>query len=261
MTVELVSDKACTQSVIIDHGTQRFFNYLPTQNYDSPDCCQNVSYPQKSTIFLGLTCDYAYLQLTKQAYYWNHYHALPFNRNGTGFPILAVGLRGAAWRSKVSRVDESGTYFNAWPHVMRIGPNFAYSLTPVVQLFEYYNWNNALLVTLDYTMIWTSEYGYPMDGGTPSDVRDRSSYVDIALSNIGVNVLYIFLGRDSSRGWYVKVGGNGRMYCNDLTECNALLLMSIADYGRLAIWMMDWSYFVGIANISHQVQVLFQIIL
>ena len=96
--LELVSDQKCTSSVIIDHGTQRYFNYLKPKVFDQDDCDEKMDYKKNSSFYIGMTCDYAYLQLTKQAYFWNRHHSS--DQSETGLPMIAVGLRGRAWRSK-----------------------------------------------------------------------------------------------------------------------------------------------------------------
>ena len=142
---------------------------------------------------------------------------------------------------------------------MRLGPNFHYGLTPIVRVFEEYNWKFTIMVTLDDTMIPISNYGFPIDGTLPSDIRDRKSFIgDWKLGEIGVRTLYIFLGWNAANSsYYYKVDRRGaRIYCETQNECYRGIVKSIGDNGRLAIWMMDWSYYSGIASIANEIQVL-----
>ena len=68
---------------------------------------------------------------------------------------------------------------------MRIGPNYQYGLSPIVQLFDYFEWKHCVMVTLDHTMMPFSEYGMPMDVKYTSDIRDRNDFVSSELRKKG----------------------------------------------------------------------------
>ena len=73
-----------------------------------------------------------------------------------------------------------------------------------------------------------------------------------------VSVLYVFLGYAKSAErpegqFYYKVGKGNRFYCETLDECCSEILTSVANNGRLAVWMMDWLYFERMAYLSENI--------
>ena len=53
---------------MIDSGTKRYYNYMRPGQLGGPDCFEISNYSRPTTVYVGMTCDYAYTQDTVERF-------------------------------------------------------------------------------------------------------------------------------------------------------------------------------------------------
>jgi len=92
----------------------------------------------------------------------NHEEPLDEFKDGTGFPLIAVGYRAAKGRHK-----DGGTFggipFSKATNLIRLGPTYESFLRPVRLLIETFGWDYFSVVRHDYSTQYDAvDYGFPL---------------------------------------------------------------------------------------------------
>ena len=66
---EFKQDKKCSSTDVIDSGTKRYYNYMRPNELGGPDCFEILNYSRPTTVYVGMTCDYAYTQDTVETFF------------------------------------------------------------------------------------------------------------------------------------------------------------------------------------------------